>query len=353
MIWNCAPRIALRDSASFYSAVICAVLCVGAFFPAQAQSQPQPRPPVRTQPAERPPVTSPVPPAPAPQTRTSPANESAANVVARAGSATVTADDVRYYISQLNERDQAALARDPRLLSQAVRSMLANRLVFQEATEKKWDQQPETAAQLERVRQNAIVESYLRSVSGIPAGFPSAADIENLYEANKSAFVVPRQFQLSQIVISVPQGADKDAEAKARKKLDDVLKKLKAPDADFTAIATAESDDREGAARGGDLGWLSENQIRPEIRTQIMGLALKATGEPVKLDDGWHIVRLIDTKPARTLALSEVRDQLVQRVRDERIAVNRRNYLAKLVEQAPPAINELALSNLLNDEGKK
>jgi peptidylprolyl isomerase len=84
-----------------------------------------------------------------------------------------------------------------------------------------------------------------------------------------------------------------------------------------------------------------------------MGLALKATGEPVKLDDGWHIVRLIDTKPARTLALSEVRDQLVQRVRDERAAVNRRNYLAKLVEQAPPAINELALSNLLNDEGKK
>jgi peptidylprolyl isomerase len=276
-----------------------------------------------------------------------------ANVVARAGTATVTADDVRYHVSQLSERDQAALARDPRLLSQAVRSILANRLALQEALEKKWDQQPETAAQLERVRQNAIVETYLRSVSGLPAGFPSQADIESLYETNKSAFVVPRQFQLAQIVVSLPQVADKDAEAKARKKLDEVLKKVKTPDADFAALAAAESDDREGAARGGDLGWLPENQMRPEIRAQIMGLAVKAVGEPVKLDDGWHVIKLIDTKPARTLALPEVRDQLVQRVRDERATANRRNYLAKLIDQTPPAINELALSALLTEESAK
>ena len=339
-------RSALYYGALSRSLIVCA--CIGGFAGAAAQAQPQPqnRPAVRTQPAERAPAaTAPHPRAPAP------AAES--NVIARAGEATVSAEDVREYISQLSERDQAALARDPRLLSQAVRSMLANRLVLQEALAKKWDQQPDTAAQLERVRQNAIVETYLRSVSGLPAGFPSPSDIENLYETNKSAFVVPRQFQLAQIVISVPQGADKEAEAKARKKLDDVLKKLKAPDVDFKALATLESDDRDGAARGGDLGWLPENQIRPEIRSQVMGLAVKAVSEPVKLDDGWHIVKLIDTKPARTLALSEVRDQLVQRVRDERVTVNRRNYLAKLIEQAPPAINELALSNLLTEEAKK
>ncbi|TYL24969.1 peptidylprolyl isomerase, partial [Streptococcus pyogenes] len=74
--------------------------------------------------------------------------------------------------------------------------------------------------------------------------------------------------------------------------------------------------------------------------------------EPIKLDDGWHIIKLIDTKASYTRTLPEVRDQLVQQIRSERSTMMRRAYLGELLKQHPPVLNELALSSLL-DASKK
>lgn len=269
------------------------------------------------------------------------------DVVARAGAAKLTMADVRALIAQMNTRDRAAVERDPRLLSQTVRALLANQLVLNEALAKKWDQQPVVASQLQRLRDEAVVQSYLRAVSQPADGYPGDGEIENAYEANKTSFLIPRQFQLSQIVVLQPQDADKATEDKVRKKLDDLRKSLKEPSANFASIAAKESDDHEGAAKGGDLGWLREDQLRPEIRTQVFGLATNTVSEPVRLEDGWHIFRLNDTKAAYTRPLSEVRDLLQQRLRDDRQNTNQRRYVAKIVEDAPMTINEIALSKLI------
>jgi peptidylprolyl isomerase len=47
-----------------------------------------------------------------------------------------------------------------------------------------------------------------------------------------------------------------------------------------------------------------------------------------------------------------VRDQLVQQMRTERATMLRRAYLAELLKQHPPVLNELALSNLLDSSPK-
>jgi peptidylprolyl isomerase len=327
---------------------ICAAsLLLGVAGPALAQ-----QPPAR--PSATPSRPAPAPPAaPAPvTTQAAPASAptgSGGDIIAQAGASKVTAGEARAYVEQLGLREKAAIARDPRLLSQALRTILANQLVLQEAVAKKWDQQPAIAAQLERIRQEALVETYLRSMSTPPSGFPSDSDIETVYESNKTAFLMPRQYQVAQILVAVAANADKDAEDKARKKLDDLQRKLKTPGADFAALARAESDDRDSATNGGELGWLPETQLRTEIRAQIVGLATKAVSEAVRLDDGWHIFKLLDTKAAHTRPLAEVKDQLTQRIREERAAALRRTYLAKVLEQSPPAINELALSKLVSE----
>jgi peptidylprolyl isomerase len=288
--------------------------------------------------APRPPAAKPAGPAEA-------ANPGGNDVVARLGNVDITAEEVRAEIAQLPAREQAALARDPALLSKTVRVLLVNRLVLKEAQAKKWDQQPAVAAQLERARQAALIESYLQSVSAAPEGFPTEAQVQNVYEANMSAMMVPRQFDVGQIFIAA--GVDKDTEEKARRKLDGVQKKLKQAGADFAAIAGSDSDDHVSAEKGGDLGWLSDAQLRPEIKAQLIGLTTGTVSEPIRREDGWHIVKLIDTKAAYTRPLSEVHDQLVERIREERAAALRRTYLAKLLEQSPPVVNELALSRLL------
>jgi parvulin-like peptidyl-prolyl isomerase len=270
------------------------------------------------------------------------------NVVARVGNTDVSADDLRAYLAALGPREQAAVAKDPALLNQAVQLLLANRLVLQEVNTKKWDQQPGIAAQLDRIRDSALVELYLQSVSAPSANFPSDEELQKVYDANRSAMLVPRQFQLAQIFVAVPKDADKATEDKARQSLDDAVRKLKMPGADFTAIARAVNDAKDVS----DLGWVVENQIRPEIRAQVIGLAKDAVSEPIKLDDGWHVLKLIDTKAAYTRTLPEVRDQLVQQMRTERATALRRAYLAELLKQHPPLVNELALSSLLDSTRK-
>ncbi|MFL9828972.1 peptidylprolyl isomerase, partial [Rhodoplanes sp. SY1] len=242
---------------------------------------------------------------------------------------------------------KAALARDPAALSQTVRSLLANRLVLKEALAKKWEQRPDVTAQLARLRESVIVETYLQSLTTPPADFPGEQEIKAVYEANASALLVPRQFQLAQVFVAVPKDADKATEEKARKKVDEVTRKLKLPGVDFAAIAKSESDDADSTEKGGEIGWLTEAQLRPEIRDRITGLAKAAYTDPIRLDDGWHILKLIDTKPAQTRPLAEVRDTLVQRIREERVEANRRAYVAELLKQYPASVNELALSKLV------
>jgi peptidylprolyl isomerase len=313
---------------------------------AMAQTRaPSPAAPPSSAPARNtPPPAAPAKPAAAADDRAAGKGE----IIARVGDSDVTAEEVRAAIAVLDTRQQAALARDPALLNQTVRAILANRLVLKEAIGKKWDQQPAIAAQLARARENVVAESYLQSVTTPPENYPGDPEIQSVYDANAAAFLVPRRFQLAQIVITLAKDADKTAEEAARKKLDDVLKKLKQPGADFAALARSASEDATTAARDGEIGWLSEPDLRPEIRSQVIGLAKAAATEPVRLDDGWHILKMLDTEASRTRTLAEVRDALVQRIRTERIEANRRAYVAELLKQTPPVVNEIALSKLLD-----
>lgn len=301
--------------------------------------------PVKPKPA----VVAPAPVQAAPVTQgAAPAKTSGEGVIARVGSTNIPTDEIRAYVAALGERDRAALEKEPGLLGQAVRMMLANRLVLQEIAAKKWDQQPKIAEQLDRVRENAAAELYLQSVSTPPSGFPSEEDLQKVYDANRKNFLMPRQYQLSQIFVAVPQDSDKAVEDKAKKTVDDAQRRLKSG-TDFAAVANEINDTKNG----GELGWVVESQIRPEIRSQIGDLAKNTISEPVKLDDGWHILKLVDTKAPYTRTLPEVREALVAEIRKERATAMRRAYLAELLKQHPPVINELALSNLLDETAKR
>jgi peptidylprolyl isomerase len=270
----------------------------------------------------------------------------AAEVVARFGKTEVTIDQLRVYLDTLEPRDRAALSRDPAALSQLVRSFLARQVVLQEARARRWDEQPGVKAQLDRARDEALTDLYLARISQPPDGYPSASEIQQAYDANRVAFEVPKGYRVAQIFVAAPKG-DAAAEEKARKRAEEIARKLRAKGADFSAAARAESEDKESAARGGEIGWLSEGQMVPGIRKVATELAKGWVSEPVQLDDGFHLVKLLDTRPATVRPLAEVREAIAAELRAGRAKLNRQAYLAKLLDQNPPALNELALSKLL------
>jgi len=272
-------------------------------------------------------------------------------VIAKVGDNEVRAEDIKPFIEKLSVRDQLVLSKDTSMLNDFVREIIIQQLVYKEALSKKWEQQAQVAAQLEKIRQQAITQSYLQALSTPPEDYPSQADLQAAYDALKknNALQVPKQYRLAQIYIACPKGSDKDTEAKAQAKLDSVVKAVKS--GDFATVAKSQSDDASSAQRGGELGFLAESQIQPEIRTILSSLSKGGTSDPVRMNDGWHVVKVLEVKEPYTATLDEVKGSLANELRNQRAQVLGKSYLAKLLQQNPVTLNEIAVSKLVNPKG--
>jgi len=267
-------------------------------------------------------------------------------VIARVGDNEIKADQIKPFLAGLSTTERESLLLNPAVLSQAVRTLILQQILFKEALAAGWEKNPDIVSQLERMRQAAIAESYLTSISKVPDGYPSEADVKAAYEARKDQLLVPKQIRLSQIFIAAPEG-DKAADEKAKARIEAVSKSLKASGADFAAIARDQSEERESASRGGEVGWIAEASIQPEIRTKVSTLPKGGTTDPIRLGDGWYVVRVLETKDAHTATLDEIRDRLVAALRNDRIRQNREAYMAKIQQQNPIVLDELGLPKLI------
>ncbi|WP_395744500.1 peptidylprolyl isomerase [Prosthecobacter sp.] len=244
-------------------------------------------------------------------------------------------------LGTLGSVEKAALARDPAQLQQLVRSLLVQRVVLQEALAKKWDEEPSIQTLLKSAREAAISDSYLKAVSRPPESYPSEGELKLAYETQRAALTVPRSFRLAQIFVADENGAEK--------KLKAVQQRLKENPESFEKLARELSEEKESASRDGEIGWLNERQIQPEILAQLPKLRLKVVSAPIKLKDGWHILKVMDVREPFTPVFDQVRVQLAQRLRAEKARANMQAYMTELLHDHPVAVNEVALSKLLQE----
>lgn len=84
---------------------------------------------------------------------------------------------------------------------------------------------------------------------------------------------------------------DKEADAKARKKAEDLLDQLKAG-ASFEELAKKYSDDYGSAAQGGDLGWFGRGQMVKPFEEAAFRLKKGELSGVVKSSFGYHIIKV-------------------------------------------------------------
>jgi parvulin-like peptidyl-prolyl isomerase len=269
-----------------------------------------------------------------------------AEVVARLGMAEFTADSLSSFVRSLDPKLRSQALADRQLMTKLVGLELARIAVLNEAKAKKWPQRPDVVRQIERARDDAIYESYLGSVAAPDAGYPSEAEIQSAYELNRDSFMAPRQYRLEQIFIASPANAAKEAAAAAEKKAQDLARRAKAGGANFTDLARANSEHRPSAEKGGDLGWAAQTQIMPEIGGQVAGMDKGEISDPIRSAAGWHIVRMVDTRPAAPRPLSEVRQTLIAMLKTRKRQEKQQAYIARLLDKAPIAVNEARLRAL-------
>jgi peptidylprolyl isomerase len=262
-------------------------------------------------------------------------------VVAKIGAREVTAAEVRPYLDGLTAADRTALTADKAALTRFVRSILVNRSVLQDAIEAGWDKKPQTVAGLARLRDQYLVESYLAEVGKVPDDYPSDEEVQKVYAAEKESLQLPRRYRVSQIFIA--EEGDKEA---TRKRAQEIADTLKDEPGEFAALAKRNSNDTASAARGGDLGWLAEAEITPEIRTAVAGLSKGEISAPVAGRSGYHILLLQDVREAGPAPLDEVKGEIAALLRNQRAALNRETHVSTLLQRQPVSVNELALEAL-------
>jgi peptidylprolyl isomerase len=266
---------------------------------------------------------------------------SADDIVAKMGAVELKRADVKRLAESQGidlKGNQQALA-----LEQSVRTELVRRYVLGEAKQKQWDKRPDVQAEIERAREQVLVTSYMNDIARPPAAFPTDAELQVAYEANKARFVVPVQYRVAQIYI----GGAAEQSAGAERKAEEAWKKVNDRNANFADIARALSEHKESAAKGGEMNWLPEDQLLPELRSALKSMSVGNISKPVKSQSGWHVVKLLERKEAGVRSLSEVRESLAQALRLQRAQEKEREYMNQIVSKHPITVNEIALSGLL------
>lgn len=135
------------------------------------------------------------------------------------------------------------------------------------------------------------------------------ATLKKLYEDQKSRFVSPEQRLASHILVKVDKNANADAQKAALAKAEGIAKEAKSGK-DFAALAKADSDDAGSKSQGGDLGWLEKGVTDPAFESALFALKKGDISDPVKSDEGYHIIDLRDVKPEKVKPFEEVKNEL-------------------------------------------
>lgn len=147
------------------------------------------------------------------------------------------------------------------------------------------------------------------------------AEVEKYYTEHAKDFDIPHQAKAMHILARVGDTGGSAAEDRARNKIADVIRRVKAGE-DFGKLAGELSEDPGSKASKGELGWVSKGEVVPEFEAALFKLKKgEMTPEPVRTPFGFHVIRITDIreagkKPLREVA-GQIRDQLQNEVADQ------------------------------------
>ena len=213
-------------------------------------------------------------------------------------------------------RQQAARgAQDNEQLRAQVReALINNELLIQEANRTGLVKKPEVLQQIDLTRQeviaNAMVSEYLR-INPI-----SDAEIQKEYEHAKVQ-TGDKEYRARHILVKT------DDEAKS------VIAELK-KGGKFDDIAQKRSLDEGSRPKGGDLDWNVPSNFDKAFSDAMMKLEKgKMTEAPVQSRFGFHVIQLDDVRSVNFPPLTQVRQQIQQRMVGQKVDALIRELRAK------------------------
>jgi peptidyl-prolyl cis-trans isomerase SurA len=156
----------------------------------------------------------------------------------------------------------------------------------------------------------------------------SREEARKYYEAHKDEFKSPGMVHLGQVLISTEKLKPEEAEKRANA----ALAELKAGQR-FADVAKKYSDG-PSAEQGGDVGFMEEGKLAPDIAAAIAKLDRNEFSNPIQTKYGYIILKVLDRYSPGVPKFEEVEQRVSELLYNQRMQPNLREYLTRLRKES-------------------
>jgi len=157
-------------------------------------------------------------------------------------------------------------------------------------------------------------------------------EIRGYYDENSKVFLEPESLRASHILIMVEEGADEQQKKAAYRSITDIKKKIDKGES-FESLAKEHSD-CPSSAQGGDLGYFQKGQMVKPFEDAAIALGIGEISDIVETRFGYHIIKLVDKRPGRTVPFEEVKGNIGKFLGEQKVYAELRSIVDKLKTEA-------------------
>lgn len=186
-----------------------------------------------------------------------------------------------------------------------------------------WSEEQGKAQLVRDLTVKKLIDAMLKDAPAI-----TDAEIKAYYDANTDKFAEAEQVKASHILVKVDASADKATKDAAKKKITDLLGKLK-KGADFATLAK-ENSDCPSKAQGGDLGFFGHGQMVKPFEEAAFTLPVGKISDVIETQFGFHIIKVTEKKPAKKQTFEEAKKTIAEQFKQEQMQKVVRENIDKL-----------------------
>ncbi len=260
------------------------------------------------------------------------------------GGVSVTMADVAAYLQHMPEDRWAGFLSASKRVDQMIIGILRSKQLAKQAVELKIDQDPDVKAEIAFTTMEVLsrrrVTAFEKSVV-IPSMDVAAKE---QYQVHQSDYAVPAMVEVQHVLIATKSRSETEAKALAEKVQAEAL----ANPSHFDALVKQYSDDPSKDTNNGHIEGATSDKVVPEFAQAARKLTQKDQISPVvRTSFGYHVLKFVRSEPAKQRTFAEVKNQIVDKLKQNYVAEQRQAFMRKL-DEAQPTVNP-ELAKLLQD----
>lgn len=170
-------------------------------------------------------------------------------------------------------------------------------------------------------------------------------EIEDWYADREEEYTEPASFKLRHILFAFPASATTESITETRNLAEQVATRINDGEITFEEAARKWSGDGATAATGGELGFMSEDELDAALADAALSLEKGEISEPIPTSRGFEIIGVMDMKEERVRPLGEVREEIRTLIMEDRVieaAYDMADDLIDRVQDGGQSLQEIA-----------